>query len=152
MTSTTSSPQVHASKGPSWIPLVAAFLLPALAVALAAFLYARRTPEQNPPPSMNAGLVPQAYITVLVQNRAGSPVAGHEVSFIQKRTGGAASTDLGAEIEFKSSTDSAGIATMSMPKVGRLTIHVEGAKRDEAIPSLEAHAKDQVSFTMELDE
>ncbi len=121
-------------------------------MALAAFLYARRTPEQNPPTPANAGLIPQAYITVLVQNRAGSPVAGRQVSFIQKRTGGAASTDLGAEIDFKSSTDSAGIATMSMPKIGRLTVHVDGSKREEAIPSLEAQAKDQVSFTIVLDE
>ena len=152
MTSTTPSQQLHASKGPSWIPLVAALLLPALAVALAAFLYSRRTPEQNPPAQKNSGLIPQAYLTVLVQNRAGSPVVGREVSFIQKRTGGAGSTDLGAEIDFKSSTDSAGIATMSMPKVGRLTIHVEGAEREESIPSLESHAKDQVTFTIVLDE
>lgn len=137
-------------KKPSWLPIVLAIGIPAL-VVLFVILFA--TGPGGPEPESGGPSEPlgQAYVALTLEDREGEPVVGRPVVFFHRYTVPEYMGEY-AEREHERTTDASGIATVTLPKTGDVTIRVEGAETERRLLALERNAEDTISLEIVLDD
>jgi len=134
----------------SWIPLLAALLLPTVVIGGMLLSASRERQAEglniSAPPS---GGIQSAFVEVQLVQRGGAPAKGRKVTFTHQLH--ADSPDgVGGE-EYHSTSDSDGIATLSVPKFGRLTIDVEGMEKKTVLPAMEMHGSRSIKVRLTVD-
>lgn len=136
MASTGSKYHERNARKSSWLPLLAAIVLPTIGfMGLKAFqAYNASLP---PPQSSVAGAAPQDdqfYLTVRLVLPDGSPAAGRQITFTHQGPGadGAMTTR---------TTDSAGIATLTTPTTGSILVQMDGRREPARIKDLQEGAR-----------
>ncbi len=138
-------------KSPSWIPIGLAVGLPALAILLALLFAQRPAPVENGPmaPGVDEPLE-QAYITIALVDREDEPLEGREVVFRHERPD-PATPEEALEETFETRTDAAGMATVSLDKIGDVTINVEGRESPHRLRSLERSTENTITIELVAD-
>lgn len=114
-------------KRSSWIPIIAALLIPPVFVIGAIMIYEKRQADgtfANAAPAYG-------YLNVVltVVDGDGAPIANKTAVFVQRQGE--------EETSYTVTTDSAGIATMSLPKNGTITITAgEGTMQLEGLSTM----------------
>ena len=134
----------------SWIPMLAALLLPTVVIGGMLLSAGRERQAEGiditAPPS---GGIQSAFVEVHLVDRGGAPVKGRKVTFTHElRPTGVAG--LGAE-EYHATSDSQGVATLSVPKFGKLTIDVEGMEKKTVLPAMEMHGSRSIKVRLTVD-
>lgn len=138
------------SKKPSWLPIVGALLIPltvagAMLVATTRERQAEGIDVTKPP----TGGIRSAFVEVQLLARGGTQVADRRVTFIHQQA--ADKKGAAAQQTYSSVTDSSGVATVSLPQIGSLTIEVEGMKKKTLLPAMEMHGSREIKVRLVVD-
>ncbi len=139
-------------KNPSWLPIGLAAGIPIVVIALGVMLAQRPGPIQDEAatPPIPEGPFAQAYITIVLLSLDDEPLQDRLVVFRHQRP---SPETPGETIEQTSETrtDSAGIATVTLDKIGNVIVHAEGRDTPHRLLSLERNEEDMITVELVAD-
>jgi hypothetical protein len=94
------------------------------------------------------GGIQSAFVEVELINAAGKSVVGRPVTFVHRQAGEQATV---GEQTYHATSDASGVATLSVPKMGMLSIQVEGMEKKTVLPAMEMHGSRQIRVRLTVD-
>jgi hypothetical protein len=95
--------------------------------------------------------VQTALIRVELNNRREGPIAGRAVKFSHRTGGEDPVANPAQEQIYQAVSDSAGLATVSLPKFGALIVEVDGFEKKTILPAMEMHGSREIKIRLHLD-
>ncbi|MBI1291568.1 hypothetical protein GC173_10045 [bacterium] len=133
----------------TWFPLAGALLIPAVIVGGLLTMTTRERQAEgidiSAPPSRG---IQSALVEVTLIEKSGAPVVNRAVTFVHRQQGDVPGA---GEQVYHATSDSAGVATISVPKMGMLSIAVDGMEKRTVLPAMEMHGSRQIRVRLTVD-